>query len=89
LVELRVVSECGPLLVAFSSHLRTLATMASVPESPYKEIDAQIEQLMDCKPLSEVVVKKLCEKAREILIEESNVQVRPGYPRPVAPPGAR
>lgn len=50
--------------------------MATIPESPYKDLDAQIEQLMDCKPLSEVEVKKLCEKAREILIEQSNVQVR-------------
>jgi serine/threonine-protein phosphatase 2A catalytic subunit len=29
---------------------------------------------MQCKPLSEAEVKALCEKAREIFVEESNVQ---------------
>lgn len=44
------------------------------PESPYAELDRQIEQLMKCQPLPENEVKALCDKAREILIEESNVQ---------------
>jgi len=39
-------------------------------------LDAQIEQLMECRPLPETEVKTLCEKAKEILMEESNVQVR-------------
>lgn len=34
----------------------------------------QIEQLKRCEPLSENQVKELCLKAREILIEEGNVQ---------------
>jgi serine/threonine-protein phosphatase 2A catalytic subunit len=38
------------------------------------EIDAWTSTLMQCKQLSELEVKKLCEKAREILMEESNVQ---------------
>eukprot|EP01016_Furgasonia_blochmanni_P055344 TRINITY_DN9238_c0_g1_i2.p1 TRINITY_DN9238_c0_g1~~TRINITY_DN9238_c0_g1_i2.p1 ORF type:complete len:313 (+),score=46.94 TRINITY_DN9238_c0_g1_i2:228-1166(+) len=37
-------------------------------------LDRQIEQLLQCKPLSEAEVKALCDKAREILLEESNVQ---------------
>ncbi|PVH33193.1 hypothetical protein PAHAL_9G591400 [Panicum hallii] len=37
-------------------------------------LDAQIEQLMQCRPLAEQEVKSLCEKAKEILMEESNVQ---------------
>ncbi|KAF5206400.1 Serine/threonine-protein phosphatase [Thalictrum thalictroides] len=37
-------------------------------------IDEQISQLMQCKPLSEQEVRTLCEKAKEILMEESNVQ---------------
>uniref|UniRef100_A0A804RAQ2 Serine/threonine-protein phosphatase n=3 Tax=Zea mays TaxID=4577 RepID=A0A804RAQ2_MAIZE len=37
-------------------------------------LDAQIEQLMQCRPLAEQEVKALCEKAKEILMEESNVQ---------------
>ena len=39
-----------------------------------KELDAQIEQLLQCKPLSEADVKALCVKAQEIFVEESNVQ---------------
>ncbi|KAI8871801.1 putative serine/threonine protein phosphatase 4 catalytic subunit [Ramicandelaber brevisporus] len=38
------------------------------------DLDAQIEQLFKCQPLSEQQVKELCNKARELLIEESNVQ---------------
>ncbi|KDO70820.1 hypothetical protein CISIN_1g021077mg [Citrus sinensis] len=38
------------------------------------DLDEQISQLMQCKPLSEPQVKALCEKAKEILMEESNVQ---------------
>ncbi|XP_078429915.1 serine/threonine-protein phosphatase PP2A catalytic subunit isoform X1 [Wolffia australiana] len=37
-------------------------------------LDEQISQLMQCKPLSEQEVRVLCEKAKEILMEESNVQ---------------
>ncbi|KAF4597231.1 hypothetical protein EYR40_007683 [Pleurotus pulmonarius] len=38
------------------------------------EIDAWIEQLSQCKQLTENDVKRLCDKTREILMEESNVQ---------------
>jgi serine/threonine-protein phosphatase 2A catalytic subunit len=38
------------------------------------EVDAWIAQLGECKPLTEADVKKLCDKTREILMEESNVQ---------------
>lgn len=38
------------------------------------DLDCQIEQLRQCKILTEHDVKVLCSKAREILIEESNVQ---------------
>ncbi len=40
----------------------------------YADVDRQIEQLTDCKPLSELEVKNLCEQARAILVEEWNVQ---------------
>ncbi|CAB4057536.1 PPP2C [Lepeophtheirus salmonis] len=39
-----------------------------------KELDGWIEQLMECKQLGESHVKSLCEKAKEILTKESNVQ---------------
>lgn len=38
------------------------------------ELDKWIEKLKDCEYLNEAQVKKLCTKAREILIEEANVQ---------------
>ncbi|CAG8962180.1 hypothetical protein HYFRA_00005229 [Hymenoscyphus fraxineus] len=42
---------------------------ASIPT-----LDGWIEALMQCKQLAEVDVQRLCEKAREVLQEESNVQ---------------
>ena len=38
------------------------------------ELDGWIEKLRKCEILAENDVKKLCEKAVEILVEESNVQ---------------
>jgi hypothetical protein len=38
-------------------------------------LDKQIEQLMRCEYLKESEVKELCDKAKEILFEESNVQI--------------
>lgn len=40
----------------------------------YKDLDQWIEQLMECEQLSEKQVKILCEKAKEILSKEGNVQ---------------
>jgi serine/threonine-protein phosphatase 4 catalytic subunit len=40
----------------------------------YSDLDRQIEQLRCCEIIKEQEVKMLCSKAREILIEESNVQ---------------
>ncbi|KAE9459865.1 hypothetical protein C3L33_08232, partial [Rhododendron williamsianum] len=42
--------------------------------STHGNVDEQIGQLMQCKPLSEPEVRALCDKAKEILMEESNVQ---------------
>ncbi|CAI0409901.1 unnamed protein product [Linum tenue] len=49
-------------------------SLDSVPTSTHGSLDEQINQLMQCKPLSEQEVRGLCEKAKEILMEESNVQ---------------
>ena len=38
------------------------------------DLDRQIEQLKRCQYLKESEVKALCTKAREILVDESNVQ---------------
>ncbi|CAH0477211.1 unnamed protein product [Peronospora belbahrii] len=42
--------------------------------SQSSELDQQIEQLKRCEYLKESEVKALCQKAREILVDESNVQ---------------
>ncbi|VDM15623.1 unnamed protein product [Wuchereria bancrofti] len=42
--------------------------------SQLKELDQWIEQLYNCEQLSENQVKILCDKAKEILQTESNVQ---------------
>ncbi|CAF2123707.1 unnamed protein product [Brassica napus] len=46
----------------------------SIPTDATIDLDEQIGQLMQCKPLSEQQVRSLCEKAKEILMDESNVQ---------------
>jgi hypothetical protein len=42
--------------------------------SSSSDLDRQIEQLRRCEIIKESEVKSLCAKAREILVEESNVQ---------------
>lgn len=42
--------------------------------STHCDLDRQIEQLKRCEYLKESEVKALCQKAREILVDESNVQ---------------
>ncbi|KAK4777212.1 hypothetical protein SAY86_005900 [Trapa natans] len=46
----------------------------SMSQEGSTDLDEQISQLMQCKPLSEPQVRALSEKAKEILMEESNVQ---------------
>ncbi|KAK4210740.1 hypothetical protein QBC37DRAFT_442566 [Rhypophila decipiens] len=55
---------------------RTPADLQSTPVEPTTvgTLDGWIESLMKCKQLAEVDVQRLCEKAREVLQEESNVQ---------------
>ena len=38
------------------------------------DLDKQIEQLRRCEYIKEAEVKELCDKAKAILIEETNVQ---------------
>lgn len=54
--------------------LESQGIMASLDLKDYREIDEQIDQLMQCKPLSEDQVKELCGKAQEIFVQEENVQ---------------
>lgn len=42
--------------------------------SGQSELDRWIETLRRCEPLKESEVKSLCQKALEVLVEESNVQ---------------
>jgi len=48
--------------------------MSQEINSTHGDLDRQIEQLKKCEYISEIEVKELCEKATEILMEESNVQ---------------
>jgi serine/threonine-protein phosphatase 2A catalytic subunit len=48
--------------------------MSDINFSDIKYLDTQIEQLLECRPLPEDCIKALCEKAKEILVNESNVQ---------------
>jgi len=50
----------------------TLGASTDPPSVP--ALDGWIESLMQCKQLSEEDVRRLCEKAREVLQDESNVQ---------------
>lgn len=52
----------------------TSNAMGPAMRAELKELDSWIEQLYECKQLSEQQVKQLCEKAKEILSKESNVQ---------------
>lgn len=40
----------------------------------HSNLDRQIEQLKQCEIIKENEVKMLCARAREILVEEGNVQ---------------
>ena len=47
----------------------------AVPEmEAVKDLDRSIEQLLQCKPLSESEVKELCAKAQNVFVNENNVQ---------------
>ncbi len=48
--------------------------MAAMDLEVYKDLDRAIEQLLQCKPLSEAEVKELCAKAQNVFVNESNVQ---------------
>ncbi|KAK3391037.1 serine/threonine-protein phosphatase pp2a catalytic subunit [Podospora didyma] len=47
---------------------------ANLEPTTIPTLDGWIESLMTCKQLAEVDVQRLCEKAREVLQDESNVQ---------------
>ena len=51
------------------------ARLAAMDDKAFtKELDQWVEQLNECKQLNENQVRTLCEKAKEILTKESNVQ---------------
>ena len=48
--------------------------MSTLSKTEIADLDKWIEQLKECQPLEECQVKTLCEKAKEILKKEPNVQ---------------
>ena len=55
-------------------HFRHKFEFSFVAMNDTSDLDRQIEQLKRCEIIKESEVKALCAKAREILVEESNVQ---------------
>jgi Calcineurin-like phosphoesterase len=54
--------------------LQQATQSAAAQMSSISDLDEQIERLKRCDYLKESEVKQLCQKAREILVDESNVQ---------------
>jgi serine/threonine-protein phosphatase 2A catalytic subunit len=48
--------------------------MEEFSNDSYKDLEIWIEKLYGCRPLTENEIRVLCDKAREIFVEESNVQ---------------
>jgi hypothetical protein len=67
------VAFCGVSLQHFLL-LRILILQGQSIMSSVGDLDRQIEQLKRCEYLKESEVKALCDRAREILVDESNVQ---------------
>lgn len=55
---------------------RSIVIMATTAgdSNTFADLDEHIAKLMKCQPLPEESVKALCEKAKEILVQEINVQ---------------
>jgi hypothetical protein len=63
--------------IATTTYFRSISSqkrMTDEKKTSTKELDAWIEQLKECKQLQENQVKTLCERAKDILSKESNVQ---------------
>ena len=66
-----VTPHCRLTGILCCHHHRRLVGCLQAGQS---ELDRWIEQLKRCEPLKESEVKTLCQKALEVLVEESNVQ---------------
>lgn len=62
------------LIVILHFRQISIASQHPLTMTDSSDLDRQIEQLKKCEIIREPEVKALCAKAREILIEESNVQ---------------
>ena len=61
-------------IINTTTSLQTSSGVGDQYQFNNKDLDQWIEQLMECKQLTEPQVRQLCEKARDILSRESNVQ---------------
>ena len=65
-------------LLTFQRYYKTAVKFTTLYSKYFKmnmsDLDRQIEVLRRCEVIKESEVKALCSKAREILVEESNVQ---------------
>jgi len=67
-----VYGVCVCLFIVFQIFKSSQLYYSKMPLQ--SDLDRQISQLMDCKPLPEAEVKVLCDQARTILVKEWNVQ---------------
>ncbi|KAK7284725.1 hypothetical protein RJT34_19477 [Clitoria ternatea] len=76
IVPLQLQQRAPEILLSLLLRFRFTTAMGanSIVSDSSHDLDDQISQLMQCKPLSEQQVRALCEKAKEILRDESNVQ---------------
>jgi hypothetical protein len=68
---------CSGVVVTVAAYSLACVVIHPMLLGPYgvqSELDRWIEQLKRCEPLKESEVKTLCQKALEVLVEESNVQ---------------
>eukprot|EP00389_Voromonas_pontica_P018066 GDKH01028427.1.p1 GENE.GDKH01028427.1~~GDKH01028427.1.p1 ORF type:complete len:114 (-),score=17.38 GDKH01028427.1:14-355(-) len=66
------VEDKMPQTLTFTGPIDTLPDEPC--PTPSKSVDEFIEQLLECKPLTENEIRFLCERLKEILEKESNVQ---------------
>lgn len=64
----------GQIQMGVSRDLSSITRVFSFTVMSYYDPDKWIQQLMQCQHLSEPDIKLLCNKVRNILMEESNIQ---------------
>eukprot|EP01084_Bolivina_argentea_P084359 152590_1 len=68
-------SEEDEITISNNTKSNEIVTVFSEPStSSILDLDIAIEQIKECKPLSEQEIKQLCQMVSDVLMEEANVQ---------------